>query len=479
MSFNERYAKEEGKTFTPPKGVQSAARKALKWIEEGHAGSGFTGVGRGRAHQLANGEAVSLSTIKRMHSFFSRHRVDKQGKDWNKPSPGKVAWYAWGGDAGASWAAGIAESHDGKKKEASVQSQQVSPVAEHYLGTLDHDVVKQNTLGMGLNNAAVRHSDVRSAVAGQGQMGPSSLMASQAHQNAAQQHSSIANALSNIDSIPSAIHANAASLHLAAAKAHSLTSNMIKNNAPGHGPSDTGSSTSARGAEFATQLISNHNDAVSKSSSANAATVNANSSKIDYGTPPLPERIGSFDAKYATEKEASLADMAHNVVTHLPTVIPAVAAEAAAVTGLVKTIKKNRNKPAPPTGSDEAYNATGFMSPSQIQDYKNKDVVEKNSSFDERYANEKSWMESMGGEPAVKYPNLDEIERSFMETGESNGCKECGTRIGEVRKLDEAFNGQSVSSEELRRRGLDFRGANVSLDPSDWRNDYSDLDSDW
>jgi len=119
MSFNERYAKEEGKTFTPPKGVQSAARKALKWIEEGHAGSGFTGVGRGRAHQLANGEAVSLSTIKRMHSFFSRHRVDKQGKDWNKPSPGKVAWYAWGGDAGASWAAGIAESHDGKKKEAS------------------------------------------------------------------------------------------------------------------------------------------------------------------------------------------------------------------------------------------------------------------------------------------------------------------------------------------------------------------------
>ena len=118
MSFNERYAKEEKKTFSPPEGVQAAARKALKWIEEGHAGSGFTGVGRGRAHQLANGEAVSLSTIKRMHSFFSRHRVDKQGKDWNKPSPGKVAWYAWGGDAGASWAAGIAKSHDGKKKEA-------------------------------------------------------------------------------------------------------------------------------------------------------------------------------------------------------------------------------------------------------------------------------------------------------------------------------------------------------------------------
>jgi len=96
----------------------------------------------------------------------------------------------------------------------------------------------------------------------------------------------------------------------------------------------------------------------------------------------------------------------------------------------------------------------------------------------EKEAN-KSWMESMGGKPAVSYPSFDEIERGFMETGESNGCKECGTRIGEIRKLDEAFNGQSVSSEELRRRGLDFRGANVALDPNDWRNEYFNLDADW
>jgi hypothetical protein len=134
MSFNERYAKEEKKTFSPPEGVQAAARKALKWIEEGKAGDGFTGVGRGRAHQLANGEAVSLSTIKRMHSFFSRHRVDKQGKDWNKPSAGKVAWYAWGGDAGASWAAGIAGKNDGKKKEASFDERYANEkIANQYI----------------------------------------------------------------------------------------------------------------------------------------------------------------------------------------------------------------------------------------------------------------------------------------------------------------------------------------------------------
>jgi hypothetical protein len=121
MSFNEKYAKEEGKTFTPPKGVQSAAKHALELIEQGKAGDGFTSVGRGRAHQLANGESLSLSTVKRMHSYFSRHRVDKKGKDWDNDSPGKVAWLAWGGDAGASWAASIVEKHDGKseKKEAS------------------------------------------------------------------------------------------------------------------------------------------------------------------------------------------------------------------------------------------------------------------------------------------------------------------------------------------------------------------------
>jgi len=124
MSWNFRYAKEKesGGKFKPPAGAQSAAKKALQWISEGHAGDGFTSVGRTRAHQLANREELTLSTVKRMHSFFSRHRVDKQGKDWNKPSPGKVAWYAWGGDAGASWAASIVKSHGGgdSKKEAAL-----------------------------------------------------------------------------------------------------------------------------------------------------------------------------------------------------------------------------------------------------------------------------------------------------------------------------------------------------------------------
>lgn len=94
---------------TPPKAVRDAARRALDWISEGKAGGGFTSVGRRRASQLASGENISLDTLKRMKSFFSRHEVDKNAVGFSQgekgyPSAGRVAWDAWGGDAGFAWA---------------------------------------------------------------------------------------------------------------------------------------------------------------------------------------------------------------------------------------------------------------------------------------------------------------------------------------------------------------------------------------
>lgn len=89
---------------TPPQAVQQAAKQALEWIADGKAGRNFTSVGRKRASDLAHGHPVSLETLKRMKAYFDRHGVDKQTPHWNEPSPGKVAWYAWGGDAGYSWA---------------------------------------------------------------------------------------------------------------------------------------------------------------------------------------------------------------------------------------------------------------------------------------------------------------------------------------------------------------------------------------
>ena len=88
---------------------------ALAWIADGHAGSGFTAVGKKRASDLANGSPLSAQTILRMYSFFKRHEVDKQAHGFNFgedgfPSPGRVAWSAWGGDAGFSWATKIRNS---------------------------------------------------------------------------------------------------------------------------------------------------------------------------------------------------------------------------------------------------------------------------------------------------------------------------------------------------------------------------------
>lgn len=99
-------------TYSPPSGVQSAAKRALKWISEGKAGSGFTSVGRRRASQLASGAAVSRDTVARMKSYFARHEVDRKATGFRSgeegfPTPGRVAWDAWGGDAGRSWVNGI------------------------------------------------------------------------------------------------------------------------------------------------------------------------------------------------------------------------------------------------------------------------------------------------------------------------------------------------------------------------------------
>jgi len=94
------------KTYKPTDGMASAARRALKWKEEGRRGG--TTVGLARANQLVKKEYLSQSTVLRMHSFFSRHEVDKKANGFNSgeegfPSPGRVAWDLWGGDAGASW----------------------------------------------------------------------------------------------------------------------------------------------------------------------------------------------------------------------------------------------------------------------------------------------------------------------------------------------------------------------------------------
>ena len=109
-------------TYTPPQGVQDAAARALEWIAEGLAGDGFTDVGRARASQLAAGEPVSRETVGRMANYFGRHASDRDAEGFDRgedgyPTPGRVAWDAWGGDAGRDWSTSIVASDDDDSDE--------------------------------------------------------------------------------------------------------------------------------------------------------------------------------------------------------------------------------------------------------------------------------------------------------------------------------------------------------------------------
>ena len=91
--------------FTPPKGAQESARRALEVrADKPPSQRGMTPVGISRARDLANGETLSPDTVRRMLAFFTRHEVDKKGSTWDEQGKGWQAWNGWGGDPGFSWA---------------------------------------------------------------------------------------------------------------------------------------------------------------------------------------------------------------------------------------------------------------------------------------------------------------------------------------------------------------------------------------
>ena len=71
---------------TPTKaGMKKEAQKGLEWRKE--FGRGGTQVGVSRARDIINGK-LSISTIKRMYSYFSRHEVDKKAKGFRPDEDG-------------------------------------------------------------------------------------------------------------------------------------------------------------------------------------------------------------------------------------------------------------------------------------------------------------------------------------------------------------------------------------------------------
>ena len=96
----------------PTDGMRTEAERYRGWKADGEPGG--TEVAATRASQILSGDELSRDTVIAMAAWFARHEVDKQGEGFSPdedgyPSPGSVAWAAWGGDAGQVWSAAKAD----------------------------------------------------------------------------------------------------------------------------------------------------------------------------------------------------------------------------------------------------------------------------------------------------------------------------------------------------------------------------------
>jgi len=140
--------------LTPTDGMSEEAARGLAWRKKHNRGG--TQVGATRANQLVRKERLSVDTVLRMHSFFSRHEVDKQAEGFSQgedgyPSAGRIAWALWGGDAGQSWAKKkrdqIEREREKKKLTGAVKEGLKEKVKEHNEKYGDSKT-KRVTLGM-------------------------------------------------------------------------------------------------------------------------------------------------------------------------------------------------------------------------------------------------------------------------------------------------------------------------------------------
>lgn len=150
--------------FKPPESVANAAVRGLEYRKKGGGGGLSTeqaskqGIGSGvqRATNLKNRTNLSPSTVRRMHSFFSRHEKNKAIDAKHKGTPwkdrGYVAWLLWGGDPGAAWARKVVRQMDAADEKA----KKASHVAKD-----DHPAERDGTY---MSRRFIRQMSVQSSI---------------------------------------------------------------------------------------------------------------------------------------------------------------------------------------------------------------------------------------------------------------------------------------------------------------------------
>ena len=135
----------------PTQEMADEAAQGLEWREE--FGRGGTEVGVARARDIKNRVNLSIETIKRMYSYFSRHEVDKEGQgfysgDEGYPSAGRIAWALWGGDVGFAWTKRKIEEIGKEEKFIDMKNKEIRTIDVQDL-ELRMDGDKQTVVGYG------------------------------------------------------------------------------------------------------------------------------------------------------------------------------------------------------------------------------------------------------------------------------------------------------------------------------------------
>lgn len=84
-----------------PDGVKNNAKRGIE-LNEKNGNKCATQVGKVRAQQLAQGEPISLDTVKRMASYLSR--AEEYYDEGDTSACGTISYLLWGGKSGLRWA---------------------------------------------------------------------------------------------------------------------------------------------------------------------------------------------------------------------------------------------------------------------------------------------------------------------------------------------------------------------------------------
>jgi len=84
-----------------PQAVRDEAERGIK-LNDAVNNKCATQVGKVRAQQLANGDPVTLITIKRMYSYLSR--AAEYYKPGDTEACGTISYLLWGGEPALRWA---------------------------------------------------------------------------------------------------------------------------------------------------------------------------------------------------------------------------------------------------------------------------------------------------------------------------------------------------------------------------------------